>query len=140
VVVSEIELQIDTALKVGPGGNAAQRLLGTIRDRLAQGASIERAALGVAAWMRYVTGIDERGQQIDVRDPLAERLRAIADAAENAPPKLTDGFLNVREVFGGDLPRNEQLRSLLTDHLASLFRYGTRATVRNAVRRPDIGE
>lgn len=112
-----------------------QRLLGTIRDRLALGASIGRAALGVAAWMRYVTGIDERGQRIDVRDPLAERLRTIADAAGHAPSKLTDGFLNVREVFGDDLPRNEQLRSLLTDHLFSLFRYGARETVRNAIRR-----
>ncbi len=117
-----------------------QRLLGTIRDRLAQGASIERAALGVAAWMRYVTGIDERGQPIDVRDPLAGRLRTIADAAGNAPPNLTDGFLNVREVFGDDLPRNERLRWLLTDHVASLLRYGARATVRNAVRRTGIGE
>jgi fructuronate reductase len=111
-----------------------QRLLGTIRDRLAQGASIGRAALGVAAWMRYATGIDEHGQQIDVRDPLAERLRIIADAAGNAPSKLTDGFLNVREVFGDDLPRNERLRSVLTGHLASLFRYGARETVRNAIQ------
>jgi fructuronate reductase len=47
-----------------------QRLLGTVRARL---------ALGVAAWMRYVMGIDERGRPIDVRDPLAQRLKAIAD-------------------------------------------------------------
>ena len=32
-----------------------QRLLGTIRDRLAKGQPIDRLALGVAAWMRYVT-------------------------------------------------------------------------------------
>ncbi len=56
-----------------------QRLLGTIRDRLAEGAPFERAALGVAAWMRYVTGIDEQGDPIDVRDPLAERLKTIAE-------------------------------------------------------------
>ena len=31
-----------------------QRLLGTVRDRLAAGAPIERLALAVAAWMRYV--------------------------------------------------------------------------------------
>ncbi|MDK9695724.1 MAG: mannitol dehydrogenase family protein, partial [Siculibacillus sp.] len=45
-----------------------QRLLGTIRDRLRIGAPIDRLALGVAAWMRYVTGIDEKGDAIDVRD------------------------------------------------------------------------
>ena len=116
-----------------------QRLLGTIRDGLARNAAIGRAALGVAAWMRYATGVDEHGREIDVRDPLAPRLRAIADAAGNAPAKLTDGFLNVREVFGDDLPRNERLRSLLTEHLTSLFRYGAQETVRNAIQHVHAG-
>ena len=107
-----------------------QRLLGTIRDRLTRNASITRAALGVAAWMRYVTGIDEHGRGIEVRDPLAARLRAIAEAAGNAPAKLVTGLLKVREVFGDDLPENERLRTMLTDHLASLFRHGARETVR----------
>ena len=39
-----------------------QRLLGSIRDRLAAGAPIDRLVMGVAGWMRYVTGIDEQGQ------------------------------------------------------------------------------
>lgn len=117
-----------------------QRLLGTIRDRLAQGASIERTALGVAAWMRYVTGIDECGQPIDVRDPLAGRLRTIADAAGHAPPKLVDGLLNVREIFGDDLPRNERLRSVLTGHLASLYRSGARETVGDVIPRARISK
>ena len=47
-----------------------QRLLGSIRDRLAAGAPIDRLVMGVAGWMRYVTGIDEHGKPIDVRDPL----------------------------------------------------------------------
>ena len=40
-----------------------QRLLGTIRDRLAAGAPIDRLALGVAAWMRYVTGTTRRARR-----------------------------------------------------------------------------
>src|SRR5688572_28080996 len=62
-----------------------QRLLGTIRDRLKLGAPIPRLALGVAAWMRYVAGTDESGQPIDVRDPLAPRLRKLADEAGSEP-------------------------------------------------------
>lgn len=111
-----------------------QRLLGTIRDRLARDASIDRAALGVAAWMRYVTGIDEHGRAIDVRDPLAERLRTITDAAGNAPAKLVDGLLGVREVFGDDLPRSEYLRSRLVNHVTSLFQLGARETLRKVRR------
>lgn len=47
-----------------------QRILGPVRDRLAWGLPIDRHALVVAGWMRYATGIDERGRPIDVRDPL----------------------------------------------------------------------
>src|SRR5690606_23679664 len=52
-----------------------QRLLGTIRDRLGAGQGIDVLALGVAAWMRYVTGIDEAGQPIEVKDPHAAPVR-----------------------------------------------------------------
>jgi fructuronate reductase len=107
-----------------------QRLLGTIRDRLSRGLSVTRAALGVASWMRYVTGIDEHGRPIDVRDPLADRLRAIVGSGGNAPAAIVDGLLRVSEIFGDDLQRNEPFRAVLTDHLASLFRHGAIETVR----------
>jgi fructuronate reductase len=106
-----------------------QRLLGTIRDRLALGLPIRRASLGVAGWMRYVTGIDEEGNPIDVRDPHAERLRRIADAAEGSPDKLVDGLLAVRDVFGEDLARSEPFRIALVVHMTCLLGKGARATV-----------
>ena len=110
-----------------------QRLLGTIRDRLARSLPVTRAALGVAAWMRYVTGVDERGAKIDVRDPLAGRLRAIAAATGDAPEKLVDGLLGVKDIFGDDLAQDRVFRDLLVDHLASLSRRGAAKTVRLAV-------
>jgi fructuronate reductase len=107
-----------------------QRLLGTIRGRLRGSHGIDRLSLGVAAWMRYVTGIDEKGGAIEVRDPLAERLRKIADGAERDPDKLADGMLRVSEVFGDDLPREKMFRDAVAGHLASLFGKGSLATVR----------
>jgi fructuronate reductase len=111
-----------------------QRLLGTIRDRLADGRPITLAALGVAAWMRYVTGVDEHGRAIDVRDPLASRLREISDSAGRAPVQLVDRLLRVTEVFGDDLPRSEPFRAALIGHLASLFQRGALETVQNLAR------
>jgi len=107
-----------------------QRLLGTIRDRLAAGQSIQRLALGVAAWMRYVTGIDEQGAPIDVKDPHAARLRAIADAAGRDAEKLADGLLGLPEIFGTDLPANAAFRAAVITHLAALFRDGALATAK----------
>ena len=101
-----------------------QRLLGTIGDRLAAGARVECLALGVAAWMRYVTGIDEAGQPIEVKDPHAARLRQIADAAGRDAGKLADGLLGVTEIFGADLPADARFRDAVTRHLSALFEKG----------------
>jgi fructuronate reductase len=106
-----------------------QRLLGTIRDRLARGQSIQRLALGVAAWMRYVTGHDEKGEAIDVKDPMAAQLRRITDQAGNDATQLVRGLLQVKEIFGDDLAQNESFVALLTSHLTSLFTHGARAAV-----------
>ncbi len=107
-----------------------QRLLGTIRHRLGRGQAVTRTGLGVAAWMRYVTGVDERGLPIDIRDPLARRLGTIAQKARGRPAALVEGLLDVTETFGSDLGSNEGFRSLLTDHVASLFEFGVLETVR----------
>ncbi len=108
-----------------------QRLLGTIRNRLAKGLAADCATLGVAAWMRYVTGIDERGHAIDVQDPLALRLKAIGDVARQNPTRLVDGMLMVKEVFGEDLPHSAPFKKCLVKHVTSLFELGAANTVRN---------
>jgi fructuronate reductase len=105
-----------------------QRLLGTIRDRLVAGAPIDGLALGVAAWMRYVTGIDEKGQPIDVRDPLRDELRARADAAGRDAGKLATALLAVEKIFGRDLPANATFSTAVTRALDCLFSKGSRAT------------
>ncbi len=107
-----------------------QRLLGTIRARMEAGQPYTRLALGVAAWMRYVTGIDEKGQPIDVKDPLFARLRQLADAAGPDAEKLATNLLTVTEVFGQDLPASNPFRDEITTHLKSLFVNGAAETVR----------
>jgi fructuronate reductase len=81
--------------------------------------------------MRYVTGVDEGGNKIDVRDPLAARLRSISKSSEGRPDRLVDGLLGVAEVFGEDLPHHESFRAELVGHLAMLLRRGALETVRS---------
>jgi len=106
-----------------------QRLLETIRDRMAKGQPIDRLALGVAAWMRYVTGIDEKGRPIDVRDPLAIRLKALADEAGPVAARLAPKLFSVRDVFGTDLPVRPRFTLEVEAALDQLFTIGARATV-----------
>jgi fructuronate reductase len=110
-----------------------QRLLGTIRDRLKAGEPFERLGLGVAAWMRYVTGIDEKGETIDVRDPLAMRMMAIAADAGDDAEALYVGLAGLTEVFGTDLAENQAFGETVATHLDSLFEVGVKETVAEVV-------
>ncbi len=111
-----------------------QRLLGTIRDRLQEGAPIDALALGIAAWMRYVTGIDEKGRPIDVRDPMSKELRAKADAAGRDASQLASSLLSLEAVFGRDLPANPLFTTAVAKALDSLFRNGAQKTYETFVR------
>src|SRR3954468_15464192 len=106
-----------------------QRFLGTIRDRLAAGAPIDRLVMGVAGWMRYVTGTDEQGKPIDVRDPLSARLRAIADEAGLIAERLAPALLDVREIFGAELAADTRFRTSVTDTLARIIAKGAKEAV-----------
>src|SRR5437763_4843145 len=106
-----------------------QRLLGSIRDRLAMGAPIDRLVMGVAGWMRYVTGIDEHGKPIDVRDPLSVRLRSIADEAGLVAERLAPALLDLREIFATDLAADPRFRAAVTKALARIIEKGAKAAV-----------
>jgi fructuronate reductase len=106
-----------------------QRILGPIRDRLAKGLPIERHALVVAAWMRYVTGIDERGQPIDVRDPLAKSFRDVLKDAGRDVPRIVAALLGLKAIFGDDLPADQRFRQAVTDALTRIYSLGSRQTV-----------
>jgi fructuronate reductase len=111
-----------------------QRLLGTIRLRLAKDLPVTRLALGVAGWMRYVTGLDEKGRAIEVKDPMAARLRGIADIAGRDVAQLVRGLLSVKEIFGDDLQHNAVFSTALARHVISLFEFGAAATVRGVIQ------
>jgi fructuronate reductase len=106
-----------------------QRLLGPIRDQLRAGGPIRHLALAVAGWVRYAAGRDERGREIAVVDPLADRLLAIGAGAGRDPDRLAAGFLGVREVFGEDLPRDPRFRRELGAALRAVIESGARAAV-----------
>ncbi|KFC72166.1 putative mannitol dehydrogenase family protein [Bosea sp. LC85] len=105
-----------------------QRLLGTIRERLKVGAPIDHLALGVAAWMRYVTGTDETGAVIDVRDPLAGEFGRIATQAGRNAQALSSGLFGIETIFGTDLPRETAFTQAVARQLESLFSKGAKAT------------
>lgn len=106
-----------------------QRLLGSVSARLDAGQPVRLLALAVAAWMRYATGIDEHGAPIEVKDPLADRLRAIAQNNAGDARALARAYLGVGEVFGDDLPRRPEFVDAVAQALAQLYAKGATAAV-----------
>jgi fructuronate reductase len=105
-----------------------QRLLGTIEARLQRGLPIDTHALAVAGWMRYVTARDEQGHPIDVRDPLASKLAAIAEAAGPVAERLAPALLEVESIFGR-LGTDLRMRKAVIAALAKLYEIGAQRVV-----------
>ncbi len=105
-------------------------LVDPIRSRLEQGGSVEFLALALAAWLRRVRGVDERGGAIEVRHPMAALLRekAVEGGADPRP------LLGIRPLFGelGDDPR---LVEPVAEWLGMLDGKGIQATLDEAARR-----
>ncbi|MEP3046114.1 MAG: mannitol dehydrogenase family protein [Roseibium sp.] len=79
-----------------------QRILGTLRDNLSEGRQSPGLGTAVAAWMIYVGGTDLNGNPIDVRDPLADTLRALSDAGKTPGDKVA-GLLSLDQIFDVDM-------------------------------------
>ena len=105
-----------------------QRILGTIADARAAGRETPGLAVAVAAWMHYVGGVDEKGAAIDVRDPLAERLRGLSDGA-GPPETKVAALLGVSEIFPAALADDPGFRTAVTEAYRLLATDGARAAV-----------
>ncbi|OGB19738.1 MAG: mannitol dehydrogenase [Burkholderiales bacterium RIFCSPLOWO2_12_67_14] len=107
-----------------------QRLLCTVRDRLAQGLPVPRMALGVAAWMHYLRGVDELGNAYAIDDPHAAELTALYQRTlgQGASTEAVQAMLSYAPVFG-DLAGNEPLATALLRALQSLQTRGVPATL-----------
>ncbi|MCA3596120.1 MAG: mannitol dehydrogenase family protein [Methylobacterium sp.] len=113
-----------------------QRLLGTLRWRLERGLPSPALTLGIAGWMRYASGQDERGRPIDIRDPLAARFAEISSAAKGDAAALARGFLGLEAVFGTDLSARDDLHSAFAGELHALLSRGARQTLAHFPNRP----
>lgn len=113
-----------------------QRILGTIAENRVAGCEVPGLTLAVAAWMRYVSGRDERGGVIEVKDPLAPRLAALW---QDDPARTVTGFLALAEVFPATLRDDASFADDLTEALQKLVQNGARASVEGMVnaRSPD---
>jgi len=105
-----------------------QRMLEGVRLHLQRASRWPLLALGIAGWMRYVSGVDDAGQPIDVRDPLADKIRAIVDTSDEA--ERVNALLTLQEIFGHDLPCDPAFVDRVCQAWRSIASYGARGAVK----------
>jgi len=111
-----------------------QRLLETLREQLAGNGHIDILCLGVAAWIRYVSGVDEKGAAIEVSDPLAKELRAACDANQGNPAGMVKAVVGIQKVFGADLINEARFVQATTQWLERFYAKGVLASVQDVFK------
>ncbi|MCX2866451.1 mannitol dehydrogenase family protein [Kluyvera cryocrescens] len=105
-----------------------QRMLDSVRWHLADNSNFTLLALGVAGWMRYVGGVDEQGNAIEVCDPLLPVIQAAVAQSEEGESRVK-ALLAIEAIFGKDLPLNGQFVDQVINAYLSLLSKGAKATV-----------
>ncbi|WP_370737838.1 mannitol dehydrogenase family protein [Gilliamella mensalis] len=109
-----------------------QRMLDSIRWHIKNDSDFSLLALGVAGWMRYVGGIDDNHQPIDVKDPMSEQLQTIVKASVDGIERV-NCLLKLDVIFGADLPNNSQFREQVTTHYLTLMQKGAKQTIQELI-------
>lgn len=110
-----------------------QRWLGTLRDQLESNGPFEVLSFALANWIRYVSAVDEKGNAIEVSDPLATELKALCDEYKpQGSAALAAAFLSYTPVFGEDLRNSEPLQQAVVGWLDKLEAEGTLACVQSS--------
>jgi fructuronate reductase len=105
-----------------------QRMLDSVHWHLVHQKPFPLLALGVAGWMRYVGGVDEQGNAIEVVDPQL----AVIQAAVNGSPEgenRVKALLGIETIFGKELPQEAVFVDAVMKAYQTLLQKGAKATV-----------
>ena len=105
-----------------------QRILETVSDLLKHQRNFQGLALTIAAWIKYITGIDFNGETIDVRDPMANAFAMIAKKSKKSE-NYVDAILDLSQVFPANLRNSSTFRIEIQKSYKLLEKYGSLVSV-----------
>jgi fructuronate reductase/mannitol 2-dehydrogenase len=97
-------------------------LLPSLTEAIERGLPHDKLTLAVAAWIRYLRGIDFDGNRIEVKDEMRATLQPLARSGD------LQSLLQVRSVFGA-LGENDAFVARLEEALHGLDRRGPAAAI-----------
>ncbi len=105
-----------------------QRMLDSVRWHLVHHHEFRLLALGIAGWMRYVGGVDEQGQAIEVSDPLLAVIQQAVNSSAEGEARVK-ALLGIEAIFGAELPLDATFVQQVLAAYQALLANGAKATV-----------
>jgi mannitol-1-phosphate/altronate dehydrogenase len=109
-------------------------VLPSIRDGLKSGTPITLGALCVAAWIRFCSGIGEKGEAIPIEDPCADELRRLGTAVANTKAFDANVFISGLPLVFGELSSDSRFTEQVCQMVSMLYRDGARKTLQFALK------
>lgn len=107
-----------------------QRLLHTLQDNLDSGQDSPLIIAAIAGWMRYVAGVDDDGNAIDIRDALADEIAQRISGKTHSPEAVVDSLLGMEKVFPSQIAGSTAIRDMLVNYYGDYADIGVRKTLR----------
>ncbi|MDR2225792.1 MAG: fructuronate reductase [Providencia sp.] len=105
-----------------------QRLLDSILWHQQNGSDYSLLALGVAAWMKYVSGINENGEPIAIKDPLSHEFSKIYQRYGTSL-EAVDALLKIDVIFGPEFSQHNDIANEIKIAYQKLLTLGAQKTV-----------
>jgi mannitol 2-dehydrogenase len=127
----------DQLARIGTEGSARipKFVLPTILEQSQRNGPIRWASFTVAAWFRYLTGIDDQGRELPINDPMSDKLRECSRRGGWDPAEM----LSMHELFGDVLPASQRFVDEVSGALRSFYSKGVRATLASYVETIETG-
>lgn len=121
------QIAMDGSLKL------PQRMLDSIRFHLVNDTPFDCLALGVAGWMRYVSGTDDAGNNIEVSDPSVVQLKELVSNSQDDGSRVM-ALLSFEQLFGKDLVNNYKFVNAVINAYLLLRDIGAKQTIANLAK------
>ncbi|UXY08881.1 mannitol dehydrogenase family protein [Kosakonia sp. ML.JS2a] len=105
-----------------------QRMLDSVRWHRVHQRDFSLLALGIAGWMRYVGGVDEKGQAIEVCDPLLAVIQSAVNNSAQGEARV-QALLGIDAIFGSELPKDATFVAQVKNAYQTLLEKGAKAAV-----------
>jgi mannitol 2-dehydrogenase len=119
----------DTVLRLTEDGSKKipNAILKPLAEIIRNGGDYKAIALSLAGWARFLSGNDETGNPIPIKDPDGKEVIAAARKAREDPA----GFLRIAGVQDSAEGENTELIRTFRESLEQLYRNGTKKTLEN---------